>query len=175
MERRFCRYSHGTKQSIGGGMKYLLLIPFLAILLSANGLAATEQATFKATIQPLVQKYCQRCHNVDKMTSGIRVDQLDGSLEDRHLFLWKDILKQVDDEAMPPEDEPQPTVQERKQLVDWIKQALITARSRNAEKNGSVRRLTVAQYRNTLRDLLGLDDNVTDILPADGVSKDGFL
>lgn len=156
-------------------MKYLLLIPFLAILLSANGLAAAEQATFKATIQPLVQKYCQRCHNVDKMTSGIRVDQLDGSLEDRHLFLWKDILKQVDDEAMPPEDEPQPTVQERKQLVDWIEQALITARSRNTAKNGSVRRLTVAQYRNTLRDLLGLDDNVTDILPADGVSKDGFL
>ena len=156
-------------------MKYFLLIPFLAILLSANRLAAAEQTIFKATIQPLVQKYCQRCHNVDKMTSGIRVDQLDGALEDRHLFLWKDILKQVDDEAMPPEDEPQPTVQERKLLVDWIRGAMAKARSRKREKNGSVRRLTVAQYRNTLRDLLGLDDNVTDILPADGVSKDGFL
>ena len=145
------------------------------ILVTGSCLAAAEQATFKASIQPLVRKYCQRCHNVDEMTSGIRVDQLDGSLEDRHLFLWKDILKQVADEAMPPEDEPQPTVQERKLLVGWIEQALTIARSRNAEKNGSVRRLTVAQYRNTLRDLLGLEDNVTDILPADGVSKDGFL
>ena len=156
-------------------MKYTVSYSLFMILVSGNCLVAAEQATFKASIQPLVQKYCQRCHNVDEMTSGIRVDQLDGSLEDRHLFLWKDILKQVADEAMPPEDEPQPTVRERQLLVNWIEQALIAARSRNAEKNGSVRRLTVAQYRNTLRDLLGLEDNVTDILPADGVSKDGFL
>lgn len=150
---------------------YLL---FIAVL-STGSVCASEQTTFKTQIQPLVMKYCQRCHNVDKMTSGIRVDQLDGSLEDRHLFLWKDILKQIEDEAMPPEDEPQPKVEERKLLVDWIRDALVEARSRRKAKNGSVRRLTVAQYRNTLRDLLGLEDNVTDILPADGVSKDGFL
>jgi hypothetical protein len=76
---------------------------------------------------------------------------------------------------MPPEDEPQPTAEERKRLMEWIREALTQARSRKSEKNGSVRRLTVAQYRNTLRDLLGLEDNVADVLPADGVSKDGFL
>ena len=42
--------------------------------------------TFTTKIQPLIQKYCLRCHNVDEMTSGIRVDQVDGSLPDRHLF-----------------------------------------------------------------------------------------
>jgi hypothetical protein len=156
-------------------MKNLHLYFLVVLVLVSRVLEAAEQDAFAVKIQPLIQKYCQRCHNVDEMTSGIRVDQLDGSLEDRHLFLWKDILKQVEDEAMPPEDEPQPTVQERKVLVDWIQQALITARSRNAAKNGSVRRLTVAQYRNTLRDLLGLEDNLADVLPADGVSKDGFL
>lgn len=156
-------------------MKHFRIPLLFVALLFASSLDASAQATFKTTIQPLVMKYCQRCHNVDEMTSGIRVDQLDGSLEDRHLFLWKDILKQVEDEAMPPDDEAQPTADERKLLVDWIQQALITARSRNAAKNGSVRRLTVAQYRNTLRDLLGLEDNLADVLPADGVSKDGFL
>ncbi len=156
-------------------MKNTVLYSLFMILLSGSSLEAAEGTTFNESIQPLIQKYCQRCHNVDKMTSGIRVDQLDGSLEDRHLFLWKDILKQIKDEAMPPEDEPQPTTEERKLLVDWVRQALVTARSRNAAKNGSVRRLTVAQYRNTLRDLLGLEDNLADVLPADGVSKDGFL
>ena len=37
-----------------------------------------------------------------------------------------------------------------------------------------MRRLTVAQYRNTLRDLLGLQEDLTDSLPPDGLSKDGF-
>ena len=141
----------------------------------AKAAAASELQTFQKQIQPLLKKFCVRCHNVDKMTSGIRVDQLDGSLADRHLFTWKDILKQVGGNAMPPEDEAQPTPAERTLLTGWIKNALVTARSRNTAKNGSVRRLTVAQYRNTLRDLLGLEDNLTDVLPPDAVSKDGFL
>lgn len=51
---------------------------------------------------------------------------------------------------------------------------MTAARSRPVPKNGSVRRLTVAQYRNTLRDLLGLEEDLTDALPPDGISKDGF-
>ena len=42
-------------------------------------------------------------------------------------------------------------------------------------KNGLVRRLTVAQYRNTLRELLLIDNDLTSVLPPDAVSKDGFL
>ena len=136
---------------------------------------AAVQKKFQKQIQPLVAKYCLRCHNAEKMKSGIRVDRLNGALEDRQLFLWKGILEQVADEAMPPEDELQLTPKHRRLLTDWIGDALAVARARKRDKNGSVRRLTVAQYRNTLRDLLGLEDDFTDVLPADGVSKDGFL
>ncbi|MDA0283171.1 MAG: DUF1587 domain-containing protein, partial [Planctomycetota bacterium] len=145
-----------------------------AVLFAERGRAA-EEADFQGDVQPLLQEFCLRCHNVEKMTSGIRVDRLDGSLENRHLFLWKDILKQINTKAMPPEDEPQPTADQRRFLVEWITGAMAVARSRNAQKNGSIRRLTVAQYRNTLRDLLGLEDHLTDILPADAVSRDGFV
>ncbi len=155
-------------------MKNALLICLSVACLPTVAVSADE-TTFKEQIQPLLQKFCVHCHNVDKMTSGIRVDQLNGALEDKQLFLWKDILKQVADEAMPPEDELQPTADQRQLLVEWIKQALNEARSRNSQKNGSVRRLTVAQYRNTLRDLLGLEDDLTDVLPRDGISRDGFV
>lgn len=144
-----------------------------------NEIENTETAQsvkhFQQKIQPLVKKLCFRCHNVDEMMSGIRVDRLDGTLPDKQLFLWRDIQKQIAKGAMPPEDELQPTAAERKMLVDWIGKAMVAAKSRDAQKNGSVRRLTVSQYRNTLRDLLGLEDNLTDILPPDSVSKDGFL
>ena len=39
--------------------------------------------SFTQHIQPLLQKHCLRCHNADTMKSGIRVDQLDGSLQDQ--------------------------------------------------------------------------------------------
>jgi hypothetical protein len=161
----------------------------IAIAISSNGGMALAQdsskdakadqssfgLSFKKQIQPLLNKFCLRCHNPDKMTSGIRVDHLNGAFEDKQLFLWKDVLKQVASGVMPPEDEVQPTAEQRKTLADWIRRGMIAAKSRNPQKNGSLRRLTVAQYRNTMRDLLGLDDDLTDILPPDGVSKDGFL
>jgi hypothetical protein len=136
---------------------------------------AVVQRRFQEQVNPLLAKYCLRCHNAEKMKSGVRVDQLDGSLPGRQAFLLQDIREQLSDEAMPPDDEPQPTIDERQSLVDWIDEGIRLARSRKPEKNGSVRRLTVAQYRNTLRDLLSIDDDFTDLLPPDAVSKDGFL
>ncbi len=130
--------------------------------------------SFASQVQPLLQKYCLSCHNADTMKSGIRLDQLDGTLQDKHLFLWKDVLKQIDEAAMPPESETQPTADEREYLSSWIRQAMNTAKSRNTQKNGSVRRLTVSQYRNSMRDLLGLQENLSDLLPPDGVSREGF-
>jgi hypothetical protein len=76
---------------------------------------------------------------------------------------------------MPPEDEKAPTAGEREKLVAWIDAGLAFARSRPQPNLGVVRRLTVAQYRNTLRELLGLEEDLTDLLPPDAVSRDGFV
>ena len=127
-----------------------------------------------ATVQPLVKEFCIHCHNAETTKSGVRLDQLTADFPDNQLFLWKDVLAQISDEAMPPEDEKQPTVEQRQVLVRSIRDAMNVARARNNQKNGSVRRLTVSQYRNTLRSLLGIDEDLTDILPPDGISKDGF-
>src|SRR5579871_1725632 len=136
--------------------------------------APTDEQVFQDVVQPLIEKHCVRCHNVDVRKSGVRVDQITGILEDRHLPLLKGMQKQLSDEVMPPEDEPQPTAEERKAMTEWITRAMTAAMVRNTHKNGSVRRLTVSQYRNTLRDLLGLDEDLTEVLPPDGISKDGF-
>src|SRR5690242_12143246 len=141
--------------------------------LGADQAAAINQR-FQQHIQPLLNKYCLRCHNADKMKSGIRVDNLDGMLAGRTPFLWKDIREQLADEAMPPDDEPQPTAEERQSLTQWIDDAIVMVRSRKQAKNGSVRRLTVSQYRNALGHLLGLDDDLTEVLPPEAISKEGF-
>jgi len=121
-----------------------------------------------------LSKYCAECHNESDRESGVRVDDLDGLLADKTLTLWEAIQRQVVEREMPPKDAAQPTSDELNRFEAWLARALDAARSRNVARNGSVRRLTVDQYRNTLRELLLLEENVTDILPPDGVSKDGF-
>ncbi|MCH2063929.1 MAG: DUF1592 domain-containing protein [Roseibacillus sp.] len=132
------------------------------------------EAQLRETVQPFLKSYCYRCHGSRKMKSGVRVDQLDLSLEDKQLFLLQHIHKQLKDEVMPPEDERQPGAEERKLVLEWVRQVLQQGARKVSPKDGSVRRLTVAQYHNTLRDLLGVEDHLADALPADGVSKEGF-
>ena len=136
--------------------------------------AINDEAVFNNRIQPLLQKFCVRCHDAENTKSGVRVDQLTAIPEDRQLFLWKAVQKQIDDGAMPPEDEPQIAKEDRTAINEWITNTIAKARARDTKKNGSIRRLTVSQYRNTLKALLGLEEDLTDVLPPDGISKEGF-
>ena len=136
--------------------------------------ATTSQQVFGKTAQPFFKKHCLRCHNEQERESGIRVDQLDGQLAETTLKLWEEISEQIEMAAMPPEEEPQPTASERMTMVDWISDALHEARSRKKPVNGSVRRLTVQQYRNSMRELLGLEEDFAAALPPDGISRNGF-
>ncbi len=158
-----------------------LLLPAAILLFAAAPMVhgaddeKSSARTFELQVKPFLKRYCERCHNEEKRTSGVRVDHLDSMLEDRHLKLWEAVRSQIANEAMPPEDEPEPRPIERRLVNEWITKGLETARSRPTPKNGGARRLTVAQYRNTLRELLLLEDDLTDVLPPDAVSRDGFV
>lgn len=140
----------------------------------ACGQDAPQSVHFDSHVRPLISTYCLRCHKADNAESGIRVDILEAIPSDAQLFLLKDMLRQLESGDMPPADEPQLKPQERSMLIEWLSQSLEAARRRPVPRNGSVRRLTVAQYRNTLRNLLGIQEDLTDTLPPDGQSKDGF-
>ncbi len=140
----------------------------------AGGPAKLEPS-FEQTVKPFFQQNCMACHNTDRGTAGIRVDQLDAKLEDRHIPVWEAIRRRVSQGSMPPRGMPQPSAADRQRVVEWIDTALEYARMRPAPKNGLVRRLTVAQYRNTLRELLLLEDDLAASLPPDAISKDGFV
>lgn len=140
----------------------------------ADATSSADQQAYESAVQPLLKKLCWRCHGAEEMESGIRVDQLNATPADRQIFLLNDIRKQLLEGAMPPPEELQPTAEERQQLTEWIMKTVAAARSRQTQKNGSIRRLTVAQYRNTLKELLDLQEDLTDTLPPDGTSKEGF-
>lgn len=155
-------------------VRLLVLVCWLSSMANGQDKPTFDEVGFKEHVAPAIKKFCVRCHNPDNMESGIRVDQLSAVPEDRQLFLLKGIQKQIDEEAMPPKDEPQLSAEQRRLISQWITRTINAARSKETQRNGAVRRLTVAQYRNTLRDLLGLQEDLTDSLPPDGLSKDGF-
>lgn len=152
-------------------MGVVLLVPCLAYAAESSG---KLDSSFEESVKPVLNRFCVGCHNAEDMTAGVRVDSLDAAFEDRHIKLWEAIRSQLEKGKMPPEGEEQPTKAQRQQLISWINEGLQMARARPTPKNGGARRLTVSQYRNTLRELLLVEENLTEGLPPDAVSREGF-
>ncbi len=114
--------------------------------------------------QDFLTKYCVDCHGPDKPKKGVRLDVLPTKAE-----LWGTIHDQVRRHEMPPKKSEQPTAAELKAFLD----AVAVKADAGRESRTVLRRLNRAEYQNTLRDLLGVDFNLSDVLPPDA-SSHGF-
>ena len=141
---------------------------------SHEELAENNKLLFKTKVLPFLNSYCIKCHGEKKMKSGVRLDLIDSGTDNKNLLLLQHSFDQISDRAMPPEDEDQPSDEAVKSVAHIINDILTLGKSKQRPKNGSARRITVQQYQNLLEDLLGTKDQLTSILPNDGMSVDGF-
>ncbi len=136
--------------------------------------AATEYA---AVVRPLLKKYCLECHS-EKVKKGSLDLERFASLDDvrRAVKRWEQVNEMLEAEQMPPRTKPQPTDDERKQLMAWVHGFLSEEARAHAGDPGEVplRRLSNAEYDCTIRDLTGVDLRPTREFPADGAAGEGF-
>jgi len=139
-----------------------LAAAFIALAhVSAAENADNVAADFEKVVQPFLKQHCYVCHGPDTQEAHIRYDQLQGFAPgDRHL--WTMVHEKLSAGEMPPEDEPQPTADEKKRILHWIE---IAQRSAIA---GSTRRLNRRELSAALKDLTGLDIDYAAALPGDG-------
>lgn len=150
---------------------------FAAALGAVVGIVGAQApADFTSDVQPLLQRYCYRCHGPDKQKGDVRLDTLDPGLGGRaDAEAWRAALDMINGAEMPPEDEDQPDDAGRRVLVDWMTASLRDAAARFAgERHTVLRRLTKDQYTNALQDLLAVPIDFGRALPDDGKSKMGF-
>jgi hypothetical protein len=126
-------------------------------------------AHFHQRIEPILETYCYACHGYGEHAGGHAFDEYKS---DKALVgdvkLWSAVLKNVRARLMPPHTEAQPTDSERKQLFDWIEFDAFRIDVANPDPGRvTLRRLNRVEYRNTIRDLMGVDYDTSDEFPAD--------
>lgn len=125
---------------------------------------------FNQGIRPFFEAHCVRCHGPEKSKGKITVHSLNGDLAAGHeLEHWETILEMIEDGEMPPDDEPQPSEEEREAVAAWIDAGLraYVEKAKSETPPPTARRLTNFEYQNTMRDLLGIDLNLGENLLED--------
>ncbi len=121
----------------------------------------------------LFEQYCQTCHAGAKPKGDFRVESLSQVVADKvNREKWLKVVEQLKTGTMPPKGKPRPAALETKALTDWINGRVAAAETaRNAQQGLAVmRRLNQVEYQNTVRDLLGVDVELKDVLPVDTVA-----
>jgi len=130
--------------------------------------SARAAADFHHNIEPLLKQYCYDCHGNGESNGKVAFDHL-GSDQDllANSQLWVAVLKNVRSGLMPASG-PKPTAAEIARVADWIKTGALGLDPANPDPGRvTVRRLNRAEYRNTIRDLMGVDFDTAKAFPPD--------
>ncbi|HEV3256869.1 MAG TPA: DUF1592 domain-containing protein [Gemmataceae bacterium] len=139
--------------------------------------AADLAGEYAARIRPLISQYCLKCHSTRKRKGDLdleRFTSLDPVRSD--VRAWQTVLEMLETGAMPPRRGRQPQPEERRRLVAWVRGMLGAEAKARAGDPGRVvlRRLSNAEYNNTVRDLTAVDLQPARDFPVDGAAGEGF-
>ena len=123
----------------------------------------------------LIEQYCVRCHNERVKTAGLALDSVDVEHVAGAVAVWERALRKLRARAMPPAGLPRPDEGAYVGMVTYLETELdrLAAANPDSGRTDTFRRLNRTEYQNAVRDLLGLDVDVTALLPRDDASH-GF-
>ena len=120
---------------------------------------------------PKLEKFfaqnCVKCHGPEKQKGMVRLDKPVGTLFAENEML-ETIATVLEAGEMPPEKEPQPETEALAEVLMILEKRILAQRPDNPLK-----RLTRAEYTNTIGDLFGVDFDFIGLLPPDHV-EEGF-
>ena len=156
-------------------MRRVAILP-VAVLLAgltfspARGAEESPAASrYREKVQPILEQYCYGCHGYGSSEGNRTLDEFasdEAMLADTKL--WWAVLKNVRAHMMPPAEEEQPTAAEREALVRWIEADAFGIDPADPDPGHvTLRRLNRAEYRNTIRDLMGVDYDTAENFPPD--------
>ncbi len=133
---------------------------------------------FEEAVRPFLRDHCLACHGQKKHEGKLDLSRYESAgavAKDRRV--WDVVLRRLEAEEMPPDDAPrQPSVDQRKAVVAWVRADREREARENAGDPGPVpaRRLSNAEFDYTIRDLTGVDIRPTREFPIDPANEAGF-
>jgi hypothetical protein len=122
--------------------------------------------------QALLSKYCMGCHNARTKSGEFVLEGLDLAKASDHAEEWEKVVRKLRGGLMPPAGRARPDEATYTRLRTSIETRLDRAAVERPDPGRTeiAHRLNRLEYANAVRDLLAVDINAPDLLPADDSS-----
>ena len=158
----------------------------LLLLWAALSSYAGPAEDYEGAIRPILQQFCYKCHGPEKKKGDLDLSLFTNYskvLEAKEV--WQVVLERVQAYEMPPEGQPGLDYGKHEQVRKWLQELprpekadcdqIASDRTASFYKGYVMsRRLNRAEYVNTIRDLIGMEVDLKNLLPADGGGGEGF-
>jgi hypothetical protein len=150
------------------------------LLLSLMGVVPTSQAPSvpgtSETQLAAIKQYCAGCHNDRAKVAGVSFEGLTPESIGQHADVFEKAVRKMRGRVMPPPGARQPDAEVIDSLVAWLEgsldRAAATGRAHLPDQI-VLHRLNRKEYAHAVRDLLAVDIDPSELLPADDIAE-GF-
>jgi uncharacterized protein DUF1592/uncharacterized protein DUF1588/uncharacterized protein DUF1587/uncharacterized protein DUF1585/uncharacterized protein DUF1595 len=155
--------------AVGVTLLGAIFLSAAAVLAQKSGTTTADQPAFdKHSAWQTWKVYCDTCHFGPKARAGLNLESLDLANLDSNGALWEKVLRKLRSREMPPPGSPRPEPAVYEALVKAIegeRDRIVDVRPNPGRP--TLHRLNRAEYANAIHDLLSLDVDVAELLPAD--------
>jgi hypothetical protein len=135
-------------------------------LLAAGCQPSDEQLA--ARYEGVVGTYCLECHDAAGREAGLSLEGVDLDDVAAHPDLFEEMARKLRGRSMPPLGGPRPDAETYSGFVAYLERRLDEAAFGTPEPGqASIHRLNRTEYGNAVRDLLALEVDAAELLPAD--------
>src|SRR5579864_1748218 len=164
-----CRQAAWWRKHCRSSASWLLFLPGVY---GATG----PSSDFTQSIRPVLAENCAGCHNPSRPRNPANFLKAQTAKDlEADRGLWHNVAAQLRNRTMPPVAS-KLSEDDRLRVAAWIDNQLRQTACSGADYAGAAtfRRLNRREYHNTIRDLLGVDFDVSLTFPADGTGGSGF-
>ncbi len=157
-------------------MRQAICIGLVVAAVTAGALGQTQESRAVQS-RKLLDTYCVGCHNGRTRAGGVAIDALTLDEIGEHAEVWERAVRKLRGRLMPPPGNRQPDQGQIDAFVTWMETSLDAAAGGRAAAHVTghvpIQRLTRTEFATTVNDLLGVELDATQLLPAE-IEVNGF-